>query len=397
VVSVWKPRTSEWAVATTGAIRSGFHYPNPTFNNPNPTVLRSTAMNNSTKGNASMKNSRRHILSLAVLSALSASSAFAQVEQLPFATGVDGGTYNTTFDQWKKACPSFGLSVGQISDGTPPKLRNSTGTRENLGLLLGNKVAGGYLQGDSAWRMMQRDPNVKAQLRSLAVLYPEAVHVLALNKPLSVKTTVPGKLFGTNEAIKSVELKSVEDLRGFTVVAWGGSVDTAEIIRDYIIDGQQLTVTRVKDKDAAIAEVMAGKAQAIIAVGGAPVGWVEALTSDWKLLPFPKKLRDKVGTSYADVTLTYSDMGAIGIESGVTPSMLVAQDFGDTPMGHQMTAAFDCLREKLPTIRSTLNSHPVWKKVNLDNQGKILEPYQFFRAGSSTKQSAEPAARAQKK
>ena len=74
--------------------------------------------------------SLRSILSIACVSALLASSAFAQVEQLPFATGVDGGTYNTTFEQWKKACPSFGLAVGQISEGTPPKLRNSTGTRE---------------------------------------------------------------------------------------------------------------------------------------------------------------------------------------------------------------------------------------------------------------------------
>ncbi len=322
---------------------------------------------------------------------LSALSAYAQDDALKrpivFGTGGAGGTYSTTFNQWKQVCSQYPLQEHKVQEGSPA--RNTVGTTENLDLLLANKIAGAYVQADAVWNLLQRDPNMQS-LRTLAVLYPEAVHVLALNKPIMVKGTK--KTMGI-EYSTDVEktLSTVADLSGHTVVAWGGSAVTAGIIRDHILKGQ-LRVLEVKNKDEAMKAVQDGTAQAIIAVGGYPVDWIRALNSSWKLLAFPKALREKVGSSYAEVKLTYTTMGATGIESGETQSMLVAQNYGPKRAA-EITSAFDCMVKNMEDLRDGDGMHPAWKKIDLRNKGNILLPFPFVRETPS----APPPAPAKKK
>lgn len=316
---------------------------------------------------------RRSIISLAVLGAL-ATSAFAQDEQkqtIMTGTGGAGGTYTGTYVQWKNICPAFNLAEYKVIDqGKPP--RNTNGTTENLDLLLSNKIAMAYVQADAVWNLLQKDPNVQ-NLRTLAVLYPEAVHVITSNKPVIVK--VPGKVYGTND--QPVNLTAVESLSGFTVAAWGGSAITAGIIRDHIMGGK-LTVIEVNTKEEAIAKINSGEAQAMIVVGGYPIEWVGKLDTNWKMLPFSKALRSKVGSTYADVNVTYTKMGATGVETGQTSSMLVAQNYGPKK-GRLITAAFDCMVDHMEDLRDGDGMHPVWKKINLENRGNILPPFPFVR------------------
>jgi TRAP-type uncharacterized transport system substrate-binding protein len=328
---------------------------------------------------------RRSIILLAILGTLTAPT-FAQDEQkqaIVAGTGGAGGTYTGTYVQWQKICPAFNLTEYKVADqGKPP--RNTNGTTENLDLLLSNKIAMAYVQADAVWNLLQKDPNVQ-NLRTLAVLYPEAVHVITPNKPVIVK--VPGKVFGTNDQL--VNLTTVESLSGFTVVAWGGSAITAGIIRDHILGGK-LTVTEVNTKEEAIAKITAGEAQAMVVVGGYPIEWVGKLDTSWKMLPFPKTLRSKVGSTYADVNVTYTKMGAIGVETGQTSSMLIAQNYGPK-RGRLITSAFDCMDNHMEDLRDGDGMHPAWKKINLNNRGNILPPFPFVRDATAPAPAPAPA------
>lgn len=325
---------------------------------------------------AKTMNMIRNAISFAALLAVTA-TAFAQDPQkfdFMTATGSDGATYDTVHKQWVQVCPAFNLPVYMLEDAVAKKKRNTNGTVENLQALLSNQADMAYIQADAAWSFLQRDPNVQ-NLRVLAVLYPEAVHVITTTAPVIIK--VAGKVFGTNDVPK--QLNTVEDLKGLAVAAWGGSAVTGDIMGKHILGS--LRVVEVSGRDEAFAKLKSGEVQAVVAVGGYPVSWVEQLDSTYKLLPFPKALRDKVGSTYPEAKLTYTKMMAAGIESGETTSMLVAQNFGPKKAA-ALTEAFDCLDQKLETLRDTRNMHPVWKKVDLSRKSNILPPFPFVRPAS---------------
>ena len=335
-----------------------------------------------------MKSKRfaQHTFSV-VAFAMCISTSFAEEKkiELPTGTGADGATYSTMHKQWVEACPAFSMPEYKVTEPGTNKLRNNNGTVENLQGLLSNQIVMGYAQADAVWNLAQKDPNVQ-NLRVLAVLYPEAVHVLTTSSPAVIK--VPGKVFGTNDVTKS--LNTVADLSGLTVAAWGGSYVTAGIISQHIM-GSTLKVVEVQNKEEAFTKLKSGEVQAIVAVGGYPVKWMEQLGSEYKLLPFPKAMRDKVGTSYSDAKLTYTRMGANGIESGETTSILLAQNFGPKK-ARVITEAFDCMVENLEDLRDTTGKHPAWKKVDPEKTTSILPKFPFVRtAGAPNAPSVAPA------
>jgi hypothetical protein len=276
------------------------------------------------------------------------------------------------YREWAHACSRFNLQENKVTLPGKPA-RNSSGTVENLDALLNNMLTMAFVQADAAWNLLQKDANVQ-NLRALAVLYPEQVHLLTLNAPVVVKKPTLG--FGG----ETKNLTTAADLKGLTVAAWGGSAVTASIIRDYMFSGG-LNVLEVNTKDEALAAVTQGRAHVIIAVGGAPMKWVSALGPEWKLLAFPKALREKVGTTYADARLSYPKMGANGVESGETTSMLVAQNYGPR-MGRAITEAYDCMMANREDLRDQIGTHPAWKKIDPDRKSNILAGFNFVRDGA---------------
>jgi len=284
------------------------------------------------------------------LAAMMAATVSVQAQQVKVATGGPKGTYHALFANIADKC---GQEMAMIE--VP-----STGSLENLDKLTGKEVGAAFVQTDALFASAQgRD---LGNIKTLVAFHKEAVHVVA-NRNSGMKA---GGTLGFGA--KDVVFGSVEDLAGMNVAAAGGSLITAQLIK---LQGQvNWTVVPVADNDAAMAALKSGQVQAVVMVGGQPLGNVKALGSDYKILGFKQGTVDLLKTVYVGDKLSYPKLSSSAVQTIATEALLVTRTY-NTPEKLNMLANFrSCVAKHVPEWQDADGAHPAWSQVNPENHGK---------------------------
>lgn len=274
--------------------------------------------------------------------ALLVSPLAGQQKPLIVSTGDPNGTYVRFFNEMAKTCPD-----------SPMRGITSQGAVQNLERVMNNDANVGFVQVDVlfAKRLIEHDPNVE-HIRTLLVLYLEEIHIL-----------IP--------ASSAASIHDFTDLAGKRIGVYGGSDITARIL---------FATTKVKP--AAIRDfpgpteavrALGGTIDAVLGVGGKPLPWVAALSSNYKLVPFNEYA--KVSNIYFPGLLDYSNLDQPGgVRTIAVPSLLVTRDYTIPALVTPLLALRSCILKNLETLRETVGNHPKWGQVDPANKG----PWPYF-------------------
>jgi TRAP-type uncharacterized transport system substrate-binding protein len=291
----------------------------------------------------------------AVLVSVLAFAGVAEAQQLKVATGGTTGTYSKMLKEITGQCSETGIAIIE---------QNTSGSMENVNLLAGNQVNGAFVQTDVLFYRGRTED--LGNIKTLLALHPEEVHVVAK----SVSGIKEGGKFGTNIGAKEVVLSTVSDLAGRSVAAWGGSVITAQVIR--LQSELAFNVVEVKGPKEAMAALDSGAVQAIVAVGGSPLGFVEGLDANYKLLQFPESVQSKLKGVYRPARLNYRKMGTagMGVNTVATDAIFVTREYKTDKFVNSLGALRGCVLSKLDELKETTGTHPKWQAVDASNKGK---------------------------
>lgn len=271
-------------------------------------------------------------------------SSAQSVSFLNVATGSSTGTYTKMFKDMGQVCPSVSYL----------KERKTNGSIDNIELLLNNEVSLAFMQSDVllAKQKINKDTRVN-DIKALLPLYKEEIHVIAL---------------------KSSGLKSINDLapkkgrignigaKSYTVVSFGGSVVTANVLKAYT--GINYSIVTVKDAAEAVAALNTKKADAIVAVVGAPASWVTSLNSSYTLLSIGQDQASKMNGLYEPVTLSYTNFGLGATNTLAVESILATRNFKTAEKRKQLTTYQKCVISKLTTLQETEGFQSKWQTVD---------------------------------
>lgn len=261
---------------------------------------------------------------------------------LNVATGSPTGTYAAMFK-----------NVGvQCTQSAYLKERGTSGSLENIDLLLSNQVSLAFVQSDvlKAKQQIDQDPRVE-NIRALLPLHAEEVHLFA--KPAVVKKNIFGKTTTTG-------VTTFADLKGKRVAAWGGSLITAKVLSAKL--GVSYTILSVKDRDAAFAALSGGQADAVLAVVGQPATWVRDLNSAAvNMVPVP--FNAALDGIYTSAKLLYPNLGAGSVPTVAVQSVLATRDFKTADKKTILLNYQKCAIAKLVNLQEDEGMHPKWQEV----------------------------------
>ncbi|MBZ9752310.1 TRAP transporter substrate-binding protein [Deinococcus sp. HMF7604] len=284
---------------------------------------------------------------LLVLLLLSAPASAASPAYLDVATSPKGSTAADMF-----------RDLGQVSIGASfLRQRQTSGSVENLDLLLNNQVSLAFVQLDvlKARDQIDHDERVRA-LKTLLPLNFDEIHLLA--RPAVEKTNLLGKT-----TVSGVQKFS--DLRGRKLGAWGGSVVTARVLSAKA--GLPLTIQEYRGREEALAALSAGQVDAVLAVAGQPVDWVKALSpAAYRLLPLDIAPA-RVNGFYRPATLRYAGLGG-NVGTYAVQRLLVTRDFKTPERRAALLAYQKCALSKLTQLQETQGFHPKWTDVTFKEQ-----------------------------
>ena len=269
----------------------------------------------------------------AVIFLLTAAAVFGQETPvtLVISTGSEQGTYHR-----------LATEIGQVCK-VPITLTPSKGSRENLDNLAGNKANLGIVQVDAlvARKHLDNDPSVDA-LRTLLVLYPEGMHIVARKN---------------NQFVNRFS-----DLVNKRVASFGGSLITA-----YVTFGNSMVrPSLIQDTStfgAAIQLLNHGKIDAVIAVGGQPMSAISALSDQYKLVPFDR-YDGKIAEFYDRAVLQYPNLSGTGVPTIGVQSLLMTLDYKTPRFVRAVRELRNCITENIHEFRETTGFHPMWRLVD---------------------------------
>jgi TRAP-type uncharacterized transport system substrate-binding protein len=295
-----------------------------------------------------------------MMAALICAFSMNAMAQVPLISGSGGksGNYYKFMNEAVQVCPGYGIQV-----------RETGGTPDNLDGIDQNELAMAPAQLDvlALYRLGGRDV---ANYRILVPLFPEVVHFMTRNNVTTVtgqKEIFGRKIPGTGT---EVSLSTVEDLRGRTVVAAGGSFKTAQVINQ--LSGLGMNLVDAGTADNAVKMVAAGTADAVILVGFPRLGTITDLKqaqSNFRLLPVNEAIFLKIGKTYSrSFPLSYPGMGQGGdnIVSLQTMSAIVVQNYGKSATADQIAGFRDCLLINAKDMAGTPGKSPAWRNLKLD-------------------------------
>jgi len=285
----------------------------------------------------------------------------ASAQSLKVSTGGKSGTYSKMFSELSSVC----MNEVQMIE------LNSTGSVQNIDRIVGNESHAVFSQTDVVFFRARTEDF--SNIKTLVALHPEEVHVVSL---VDSKIKEGGTMgFGA----KPVQFNTVNDLAGRTVVAAGGSYITAQVIR--LQTEIPFNVVEVTKNEDALAAVANGSAQAAILVGGQPLGTITALNKTYKLLSFPDATMAKLKNVYNPAKVTYSSVGAAGVQTISTSALLIAREYKTPKMVDGLAKLRSCILKNVPELAETISFHPAWSKVDVNNPGK----WQFMQLQSTKK------------
>ncbi|WP_034359604.1 TAXI family TRAP transporter solute-binding subunit [Deinococcus phoenicis] len=259
---------------------------------------------------------------------------------LNVATGSPTGTYSAMFK-----------NIGQVcTQSAYLRERGTSGSLENIDLLLNNEVSLAFVQSDvlKARQQIDKDPRVE-NIRTLLPLHHEELHLFA--RPPTVKKNILGKATVTG-------VQSFADLKGKRVGAWGGSLITARVVS--AMTGVPYQIVSLKDQPSAFAALQAGQVDAVLAVVGQPATWVKAL-GGVQLVAVPSN--EKLSAIYAPAKLFYPNLSAQSVPTIAVQSVLATRDF-KTPDKKKLLLDYQkCAMQKLVNLQEDEGMHPKWQDV----------------------------------
>jgi TRAP-type uncharacterized transport system substrate-binding protein len=289
----------------------------------------------------------------ASLTAMMAAQASAQ--QLKVATGGKGNTYSTMFQQASKLCAETGLALIE---------ENTSGSMQNMDLLIGNQINAALVQTDVLFYRARTEDI--GNIKTLVAFHPEEVHLIAKAR----SGIEEGGRIGTSWGAKEVVFNSISDLAGRRVGAWGGSVITAQVIR--LQSEIPFEVVEFASEPLAYEALSKGTVQAILAVGGSPLGHVAKLDSFSKLLSIPDAIQAKLKGVYRPAKLNYSKMGTagMGVQTVATDALFVTREYKTPKYVEGLGKLRACILNNLDELKEATGTHPKWQSVDANNKGK---------------------------
>lgn len=277
----------------------------------------------------------------------------AHAQQLVVATGAAEGTYSKMFDQ--------AVGVCQQRLVLTPYKPATTGSVQNVELLMGNKVNAGIVQADVLFFRAMTDNRTANTIKTLFGLHPEEIHLVA--RADGVKD---GGILGFGGT--RVIFNDVTDLEDRNIGAVGGSVITANILAAQ--SGIKMNVIQMNSNVDALSALREKKVDAVVVVGGQPMTLIQELSSEFKLLSINEKTAEKLNAIYSKATLNYSNIGANGTPTLATQALFVTRDYRTPEMVEALNAFRNCVKEKVPSLAETLGNHEKWQDVDPNNMGK---------------------------
>lgn len=259
---------------------------------------------------------------------------------LNVATGSPTGTYSAMYKNIGKVCTQSAYL----------KERGTSGSLENIDLLLNNEVSLAFVQSDvlKAKQQIDQDPRVE-NIKALLPLHNEEVHLFA--PPPVIKKNIFGKTTTTGVA-------TFNDLNGKKVAAWGGSLITAKVLSAKM--KVPYTIVSVKDRDSAFAALRAGQVNAVLAVVGQPASWVKDLNGV-NLVPIP--FNAALNGLYTPAKLMYANLGAGSVPTVAVQSVLATRDFKTADKKTLLLKYQSCALGKLVNLQEDEGMHPKWQEV----------------------------------
>lgn len=277
--------------------------------------------------------------------------------------------------------PTMALAQLKVSTGGDPKVSTyakmftevaascgglenvpSKGAVENLERLVSNQVNMGIVQTDLIYIRGKSDD--LSHLKTLVTLHQEEVHLLVKASGLAPT----GKLEKMNPFSSRTQPRDIDDTRGRSVTAWGGSVITAKIISQLLnLDWNVVPAEDAKNAGIWFAE---DKVDLLLAVGGAPLPVMQGFTSAVRVLNFSSNAIDRLKDVYVPAKLSYANMGSMGVPTVATEALLVTQNYKGAAQRSKLLDLRKCINSRLDDLREGVGMHPKWKDVNPSNRGK---------------------------
>lgn len=258
---------------------------------------------------------------------------------LDVATGARGTTSNAMYQDIGHVCTNAAFL----------RERHTSGSVENVDLLLGNKVSLAFVQLDvlKARDQVDHDPRAK-DIRTLLPLNLDEIHLIS---------RVPKKGFlGRTSGITKYS-----DLKGKKLGAWGGSFVTANVLRAK--SGIDMQVLSFPERDQAMNALNAGQVDAVLAVVGQPADWVKALSPQQYILAPIDVAAPAIKDFYQPARLVYPQFGGSVPTYGVQ-RLLVTRNF-KTPERRNLLLAYQkCAKAKLVDLQEGEGMHPKWSEVD---------------------------------
>lgn len=285
--------------------------------------------------------------------------ASAQVaSELIIATGnLKSGTYSQMFSELNRFCqPStIGIMIKQ---------RETTGSVENMNLLLTNKVNGAIMQSDLLFLARSQDKTKTEPIKTLFGMHPEELHFIARSDVQKTgKLCVKG--YGSCDTI---EYKTLGSLKGRTIGAVGGSVMSANVVSQFA--GLDLNVQEFANNDALKAALLENKVDAILVVGGAPHALVASLDTRFRLLPVGQDTQAVLKDIYAPALLSYDNLRQGGVPTLTTQALFVTRTYNSAKMIDTLSKLRKCAKDSIPELKDALGTHAKWQQVEVGADGK---------------------------
>jgi uncharacterized protein len=296
--------------------------------------------------------SLRYVTAIVVaVLAIGSSAAFAQqqeVKPLRVSTGGKTGTYFRLVEELKAACPQ-------------PTIENveSGGSLANIDAIINNKAELGITQYDVLFLRSQKEAEVQKRVFALFPLHQEEIHLISKSQPHKEGGTSLGVVsFGG----KMVVYNTMADLRGRKIGYWGGTKTTVDVITNVALIGWD--PVEYANQEAALTGLKADEVDAIIAVGGQPLSWVEKLGQDYKLLEVLDQQANALKNVYDKSTLSYRNLGQDGVATLSVEALLVTRNYSSAPAIKRLTDLRNCAIQNVDTIRDTPDTHPKWQSID---------------------------------
>ena len=261
---------------------------------------------------------------------------------LDVATSPKGSTASDMFRDIGRVCTNASFL----------RQRQTSGSVENLELLLGNQVSLAFVQLDvlKARDQIDKDPRAR-ELKQLLPLNFDEIHLIA-RRPQQKKN-----VFGK---VTTVGAAKFSDLKGKKVGTWGGSVITANVLKAK--SGVPITIAEYRNREDTMNALAAGQVDAVLSVVGQPADWVKTLDANrYTLLPIDIPT-DRVNGFYRQATLRYPQLGS-GVPTYAVQRILVTRDFKTPEKRAALLNYQKCALSKLTALQETEGFHPKWNEV----------------------------------